>query len=193
MSTVLYGALTERRNTSAPRESTKEKTGINTYVDALAALVPVEVLALHAAILELTTTSEEGEGGEDATTITEPGTLEWVFWALLGLSVVLYVLGLRHRPVGWGWLRLAIPPLALLGWMLVQNPSAFDVVDPGLGSADKAAIAAIGAVLLGALAALLGQWADRTRAVDYDWKGQELRSGSQPARPAASSASSGDQ
>lgn len=164
MSTLAYGALTRKREEAEERKSTEaEPPGVKTYVDALAALVPAEVLAVHATVLEVTTTSEEDEAGETVTTITEPGTLEWVFWALLATTVVLYLLGLRRRkPEGWDLVRLLIPPLAFVGWTMLLQPSAFDAVDPGLGDADRTAIALIGALVFGAIAAALGQKADQS-------------------------------
>jgi len=161
MSSIAYGALTRKRN-GAPKNKSMSEAGpaMKTYVDALAALVPAEVLAVHAVILTFTTSASED--GETTTTITEPGTLEWVFWVLLGASAVLYVMGLQHLPRGYGWLRLLIPPAAFLGWTMLQNPSVFDAIDSSLGQADRTAIALIGALLLGPIAAMLGGKADRS-------------------------------
>lgn len=159
MSTLAYGALTRKREEAEERKSTEaEPPGVKTYVDALAALVPAEVLAVHATVLEVTTTSEEDEASETVTTITER-----VFWALLATTVVLYLLGLRRgKPAGWDLVRLLIPPLAFVGWTMLLQPSAFDAVDPGLGDADRTAIALIGALVFGAIAAALGQKADQS-------------------------------
>lgn len=165
MSTFAYGAMTKRRNQADPGKSTDEEPpGLKTYVDLLAALVPAEVLAAHAVIIAFTTSTEEGEGGEDVTTITDPGTLEWVFWALIGASAVLYVLGLTHRPRGYGWLRILIPPLAFVGWAMLQNPSVFDAVNPDLSEGTRLAIVVIGAILVGAVATALAAKADNSPA-----------------------------
>ena len=52
MSTLAYAALTSRRERSPQgRTESEASPGVGTYVDTLAALVPAEVLALHAAIL----------------------------------------------------------------------------------------------------------------------------------------------
>src|SRR4051794_7364855 len=91
MSTLAYGALTRKREEAAPDQSTTTAPpGVKTYVDALTALVPAEILALHAFIISVTTKTEKNAAGESVTTITDPATLKWVFWALLILSVVLY-------------------------------------------------------------------------------------------------------
>jgi hypothetical protein len=49
MSTLAYGALTRKREGAEPRHSNREDPPeLKGYVDALAALVPAEVLSLHA-------------------------------------------------------------------------------------------------------------------------------------------------
>lgn len=56
MSTLAYAALTAKRQTTSAGESTTSgQPGMKTYVDVLAALVPAEVLAAHAAVLGFTT------------------------------------------------------------------------------------------------------------------------------------------
>ena len=60
MSTIVYGALERKREEALPNTSSSQQPpGLTAYVDALSALVPAEVLALHAALLPLTTTSVE--------------------------------------------------------------------------------------------------------------------------------------
>ena len=87
MSTLAYAALTTKRDDAPPNpsSSTSSSTGVRTYVDALAALVPAEVLTLHALMLSVTT---QVVGAQ--TTITEPDTLVWALVGLLVLSVGLY-------------------------------------------------------------------------------------------------------
>src|SRR5437762_8580560 len=79
VSTLLYGAVTRKREEAESGKSTNEKPpGLSTYVDALAALVPAEVLALHAVVISRSTTTVQG-----ATTITAPEQLRFWFWFLL--------------------------------------------------------------------------------------------------------------
>jgi len=54
--------------------TTTSAPGIKTYVDALAALVPAEVLTAHAAILTFTSDTMD-QAGEKVVKITEPVTL----------------------------------------------------------------------------------------------------------------------
>ena len=63
MSTVGYAALSTRRGQGQKGMTTsREPPGIGTWIDAAAALVPAEVLGLHAIILSLATTkSDTGE------------------------------------------------------------------------------------------------------------------------------------
>lgn len=110
MSTIAYAALTARRELSSlpdvnanrddaapvPVPSTSNATSLGTYVDVLAALVPAEVLAAHAVILSVTTSSVIAAGSA-MTTITAPNTLRFVFVALMVLSSLLYVLAHRQH------------------------------------------------------------------------------------------------
>lgn len=160
MSTLLYAAMTHRRQEAEATKSTKEQPpGVGTYVDALAALVPAEVLSVHAALLTFTTGTEAGADGKAVVTITEPRTLAWAFWALLVLSVVIYVAapGKMRR---WDWARALVAPLAFVGWTMLQKATAFDAVWPELAAAPRNAIAVIGAVVLGLVASNLADKAD---------------------------------
>jgi len=89
MSTIAYGALTRKREEAEPGKSDAvEPPGVTSYVDALSALVPAEVLALHAALLTVTTTTVENQTGDVVTTITEPAALSVVFCGLIVLCFV---------------------------------------------------------------------------------------------------------
>ena len=56
MSTLAYAQLTNARDQALPGTSTTtSKPGIQTYMDAFAALVPAEVLTLHALVISYTT------------------------------------------------------------------------------------------------------------------------------------------
>jgi hypothetical protein len=163
MSTIVYGALERKREEALPNTSSSEEPpGLTAYVDALSALVPAEVLALHAALLPLTTTTVENQAGEVMTTITEPGALRLVFWGLFILCFVFYLAG--HQATNWDrWdnVRMFIPALAFIGWTMAQKSTAFDAVWPDLSDAYRSIIAAFGAVLLGLVAAALAQTADQ--------------------------------
>ena len=122
MSTVAYGALTARRKLS-PQGTTKQSNppGIGAWADSFTALVPAEVLVLHEYMVPLFA---------DGTKIT---SREWALFCLLVLlvmSVVFYLAGIwlqgkrifKVTDVG----RLALVWLALVCWMLTQQPSALD-------------------------------------------------------------------
>lgn len=161
MSTLAYAAFTTSREKAQPNTSTSESPpGVSTYIDALAALVPAEVLTLHAVILSVTTKTVGA-----TTEIIEPGTLSWAFLGLLLLSAVLYVV---PRLVDRKWdrldyLRMAIPPLAFVGWTMLQRATAFDAVFPGLTEAPRTVIALFLGVLLGLVAATLAYRADQKK------------------------------
>jgi hypothetical protein len=136
--------------------------GVTSYVDALSALVPAEVLALHAALLTVTTTTVENPMGEVVTTITEPGALSFVFWGLIVLCFIFYFAGHQSKEWDkWDYARMFIPPFAFVGWTMAQKSTAFDAVWPDLPDAYRSIIAAFGAVLLGLAAAYLARIADQ--------------------------------
>lgn len=159
MSTFSYAALTTRREEGSPGTTTKNAPpGINTSLDALAALVPAEVLALHAVILSATTKTTDGK-----TEITAQGTLFWAFVGLVLLSIALYV-GYRRLAKKWDkwdWIRMLIPPLAFVGWTMLQRATAFDAVVPDLADAPRTVVALFLGVILAVVAAALAYKADQ--------------------------------
>lgn len=162
MSTLAYAALTRKREEAAPNTSSSTSSpGVRSYVDVLAALVPAEVLTAHAVVLSFTTTTQKNQVGDMVTTITQAGTLRWVFVALLLLSVGLYVANSLKHWDRWDFARMLIPPLAFVGWTMLQKATAFDAVAPDLGQASRSAIAVIGAIVLAVIAGLLAYQADQ--------------------------------
>lgn len=159
MSTLAYAAFTTNREVAKPGSSrTTSPPGVSTYVDAFAALVPAEVLTLHALILSVTTQTAAG-----TTQIVSPVTLSWAFYGLVVLSIVLYVVA-RLMYAKWDrldYLRVTIPPLAFLGWTMLQRATAFDAIFPNLGEAPRTVLALFLGVLLGIVAAALAYKADQ--------------------------------
>lgn len=161
MATLAYAIRTEQRedSPSGTSESTG-KPGSSTWIDAMAALVPAEVLAAHAFILTLTTKTTDTPGDEDVTTITDPGLLKGVFWALLALAAALYVIKKIKSFHGWDYARAVLPAAAFVLWSMLTPSSAFDAQFDWDGNA-RIAIAVIGAILVAAIAKALGVKADR--------------------------------
>lgn len=175
MSTVAFGALTTRREKSDSGTSkTDQPPGLNSYIDILAALVPAEVLAVHAIIIAAATTTNRGQ-----TQITQPGTLRLAFWLLVGLATVLFVLGRRPTPTPaavlqqsgttaprWQHLewqdviRAVIPPAAFVGWTMLEPTSVWNVVVPNMSTGTRTLIALVGAVLLAAVTKALASHSD---------------------------------
>jgi hypothetical protein len=159
VSTLLYSAITSARKT-APAASGDVTGGgqappLGKYVDSLAALVPAEVLAAHAAILGFTTTASPGAGGQSVTVITDPGVLQGSFWALVALAGLLYGLGQWGHWKPTDFVRMCIPPLAFVGWTMLQRSTAFDAIAPSWNMDAREATAIIGAIVLAALATLV--------------------------------------
>jgi hypothetical protein len=159
MSTIAYAALTTTREKSPPNKSTSSSPpGVNTYVDALAALVPAEVLALHGLILSATTKTVQ-----ETTEIVDPITLRWSFLGLVILSVILYIVPrcLARKWDRWDFLRMFIPAFAFVGWTMLQRATAFDAVLPSMTEGARTAIALFLGVILGLVAAILAYKADQ--------------------------------
>ncbi len=74
-------------------------------------------------------------------------------------------------------MRMLIPPLAFIGWTMLQKGTAFDAFGFNLTDASRFAIALIGATVLGVAARLLAYQADQKNAqVDYalpDYQGDD--------------------
>lgn len=180
MSTLAYGVLTKRREKAGAVERNETSlSGIKGYVDAVAALVPAEVLAFHALALQLTTETVESQGkgsvrsaegatvttqdAEVVTVITDPGTLKVVFIALTLAAPLLYAIGHRYQHQGWhraDWLRMLVPGAAFVVWTMLQKSTAFDAIAASLAEAPRFLIAVGLAVLLGFLARELAYKAD---------------------------------
>lgn len=153
---------------SGPRRTSGQ--GLAAYVDTMAALVPAEVLALHAVMLTVTTATRP-EGGAPAgaaagtvTTITDPGALYVTFWVLAALSALLYVAGhLAERGPRWEWAdwgRMLLPSLAFAAWTMLQRATAFDAVAPRIDAGYRNLLGLALAVVVSAAAPLLAKVAD---------------------------------
>jgi hypothetical protein len=152
MSTIAYAALTANREAAA-RAGTR-KPSVKTYVDVVAALIPAEVLALHAIAVGYCT---EQQPGSEGALITPSGadTLTWVFFVLALLSGLAYTSAFRRNQTATSRLflwRALVPPLAFVCWTALEPTSAFDAVFPNVAIAPRVIGASIGAVILGCLA-----------------------------------------
>lgn len=169
MSTIVYAGLTAKRDIAAANESSRSQApGLKPYIDALAALVPTEVLTLHALILSATTTTTGGSAGNGSTTvIQDPETLKYAFWGLVLLSIIIYVVSKKLAGVltKLDWIRAIIPAVAFVGWTMMQRSTAFDAVCPHLKDAPRTVIGLFLAVILGLVAAALGKKADEANPV----------------------------
>lgn len=164
MSTIAFARMTRRRRASRPLEpgSTRSKAGAEgkptpvgkATLDTLAALVPAEVLVAHATILQVTT---ETKG--DVTTITKPEPLGFAFWALVVASAVVYLVARAPNFDRLDWLRMLIPPLAFVGWTMIQKTTAFDAAF-SVDEAYRVIIPVIAALIISVGAASLAYKAD---------------------------------
>jgi hypothetical protein len=165
MSVVAFANMLNAREETPPSEAKELKAEPMTtkdYVVVLAGLVPVEVLALHAFIVDVTT--DKSEDGK-TTVITDPTVLKWSFWGLIVLALFLYVSVHAKNWDAWDFIRVLIPVGAFVGWTMLQPTSAFDaVVGTDFSAAARTVIAAFAAIVLGVLAKGLTAVADKKPA-----------------------------
>ncbi len=156
MSTFAYASLTNVRDDADPGDAAAAKHEAGLAIDAMAALVPAEILGLHAVLLSFMTEKASAVDGKVSTIISEPGTLAWSFWGLIVLTVVLYLFGRGPKHFNTlDLIRVFIPPCAFVLWTMLQKSTAFDAAFPEMAFVERMAIALFGAVFLGALAAWL--------------------------------------
>jgi hypothetical protein len=113
--------LTNAREAAQPGTSTTTaKPGMQTHLDAFAALVPAEVLTLHALIISATTEIPKKVASGDGTVAVAARilpeamqTLQYSFWGLVAASAALYTIP-RATGGKWDkfdWLHVLIAPL----------------------------------------------------------------------------------
>jgi hypothetical protein len=156
MSSLLYGALTRKREEATSDTSKEDEApGVGTYADALAALVPAEVLSVHAVVMS-----------NIASPIPEAwrAPAQFIFWFLVVISAVLYLAGHRGLHDRWDIARMLLPPLAFVGWTMLQKATVLDAVAPQFGQEWRWVIGIALAIVLGLAAKLLGDNADEQPA-----------------------------
>jgi hypothetical protein len=141
MSTLLYEGLTNTRE--AAKADTPVATAVVTedgsavskpvskLVDVVAALVPVEVLAAHAALMgAVSQSSNPADDGPVQVIITDE-TWATRFWvALLVVAIALYAIPhvAKHGWDRWDVIRALIPAAAFAAWTILQKSTLFDAV-----------------------------------------------------------------
>jgi hypothetical protein len=147
MSPILYGRITRARDTKPGTHSPRAMTssGLDPYIELLAALVPAEVLALHAVVMSF---AAQADG--NLTTIDPQliGTLRGCFAFFLFLCVVMYVLGRGGVRDRYDVVRAAISPLAFVAWTMLQRTTFFDALPQTMTSAQRTIFAVILAATL---------------------------------------------
>jgi hypothetical protein len=108
---------------AADRANTRARGGGgNQFIAAVAALIPADVIAIHALILTWTTTTDDS----GATSIVNRDLLRASFPILIGVAVLLFVIGRGLSPK-WEWkdfVGLVIPPAAFGAWTALIGTSA---------------------------------------------------------------------
>lgn len=160
MSTLAYAAFTNQREAAVPGTSDSTSSpGLSTYVDALAALVPAEVLTLHGLILTVIVGVENGVG---TLTDVDRTTLGMSFWGLVLLCLPLFAVP-RIQSGHWDrldYVRVLIAPLAFIAWTMLQPTTAFDAAFMDVPRTPRTVIALFMGAILGGITAILARQAD---------------------------------
>jgi hypothetical protein len=136
--------------------------GVKDYVDALAAIVPAEVLAAHAVILTFTT-RKASASGEHGAVISDPAALRVAFVCLVLMSAGFYLVGRRPTRVTIDVVvGAALPALAFVAWTMILPTSAFDALAPGVSFAMREVIGVLAAIVLPVAGTLLAGALDVT-------------------------------
>jgi hypothetical protein len=160
VSILVYSALTSRREEADSGESVDQSPpGVRTFLDALVALFPAELLSLHVLALALFTQTKDEGADMLLFTITERTGLRAAFVILIILGPVLYWIGHTAAWKNEDYARAVIPAVAFVGWTMIQDNTAFDA---WFDWHDKLRffVPAVGAIILGAIAARLAAKAD---------------------------------
>ena len=161
MSTVSYALITARREKSPASETTKDSPpGLPTYVDVLVALVPGEVLALHAILISYST-----KVIDSTTVITDQGLLKWGFLVLLIASGLFYYGPKKLKGMWVGgkedWARTFIPIFAFIAWTMLQKVTAIDALWPSLQEGTRFFAGCVIAAVLAMVSGNMANKADR--------------------------------
>lgn len=162
MSAYLYGRV---RRAQAAGGAVPLAGQDNKLIEGLVALIPADILALHALVLAATTKTVPGDGSPAspaAVQVIGRSALQWSLPTLAGLAVALFVLGhlKASETPAFKWetldfLRMFLPALAFMAWALLTGTSA---ATPWVERLSKGYITLIGgtvAVLVLALATSL--------------------------------------
>lgn len=122
MGAIAYGHIVRRAETDSTFASlTDEAKKESKLVSTVAALVPAEILALHAWVLTRTTATDAA----GTTSITDPTTLGRSLVVLAALAVVVYLIG--RGVAKWSrvdLIRMLIPGVAFIVWTALIGTSA---------------------------------------------------------------------
>jgi hypothetical protein len=138
----------------------------NKIVEGLAAVIPADVIALHALVLAATTeTVAATKSAEGAVRIVSRTALQWSLPVLALLAIGLFVLGhlKASESPSWRWdkldfVRMFLPASAFLAWAALTGTSA---ATPWLEHLDKGWAPLIGGTLGVVVLALATSLADK--------------------------------
>ena len=191
MSALLYGELTRRRMTTdqpsslvfADAADPSNNSPVKAWIDAFAALVPAEVLAVHGFALSFGTTTT-GAGTDATTKITYPGPMSVVYVALVVLTMVLVFVGAKTAKGRTIWLSASVSAFAFVGWTMIQPSTAFDALPISLTGFSRVMIAVFLAVVLALVS--VGLAARSPKEHETDTGGHARAQGSKTVGAAAS-------
>lgn len=157
MSTWAYGTVTRLREEPGTAPGPRWPA----WIDSALAVVPAEALIVQAVILEACDSTGRNDLGQVTVTLIHPWAAVIGLLALLAASIALYVASRTLAAGGRRWhgpdfLRVLIPPMALLVWTVGMPGSLMDAVWPDRDAGQRfwiCLVAGLGLLLLAYLLA----------------------------------------
>jgi hypothetical protein len=158
MSAFLYGKLIRQQEALKGTAAAQAMAAQNKLVTTVAALIPMEIIALHGLMVSCTTTSTGG-----VTTITNPVPLQMSLPVMMLLSVVVFYSGRggKEEWTGRDRVRALLPPAAVLSWTGLIGTSA---LSPWVAAWDQAYVV-LGAGTLGVVLVVVSQLVNPPKSV----------------------------
>ena len=175
MSTLTYAVLTTKRKDEI---SAVKISALPRFIDTISALAPVEALLIHAIVANATIERDAGSTWK----ISDTMALQWLWGVLIAFTVAGYVASRKlSSPVreasaetsrkdplcAADFARCLIPGLALVAWLMLERPSAFDAVAAELDGTCRLIISLSTFGVLAVVATVLQPRPDENKIFDH--------------------------
>jgi hypothetical protein len=112
---------------AAEAEPPDDRTDVSHWIDIAAALVPAEVLGIHALVMAFASETVIDSNGDPGTVIAEPKAVTILFWVLVALAAFLFLASAGFSKLT-NWARALLVAVAFVCWTMLQKDTAFDAL-----------------------------------------------------------------